>query len=566
MNENKRILIAGGVAAGAGAAARSRRLDENAEIIMFEKGPDVSFSNCCLPYHISGHVAKINTLLMMDPVKFWNQYRIIAKTNHEVTKINPEEKTIVVFNSETNEEKIEHYDELILATGARAKKLEIDGLENMPSFFLKNVFDLRQIMNHINIEKPSHMTIIGGGYIGIEVAENLKEAGIEVTIVEYSNQVLAPIDFDMVQIVHKELLDQGIDLRLNSKITKIEQGKIIINGDEELETNGIIVAAGIVPNTEFAIKSGVKATDKNFIVVDEKFRTNLDHVYAVGDIIEVTDILGERKPISLAGLANKQGRFVADVIYGKEIINRKAIGSSVVKAFDVTAAATGYNEKYLMSKGIAYDKVIIMPKTAVGIMPEARSLYLKVLWDKNTHLILGAQALSKGYGAEKRIDIIGVFIKHDIPVQDLIDVEPCYAPPYATGKDAVNFAGYVARNIINRDFKQVTFDKTKELLDDGQVVIDTREPDEYEQGHVEGTVNIPMSQFRDRLSEVPKDKPVYLHCRSGQRSYNTCLYLQSLGYENVYNIAGSFALMSNYYDTLTRLYGEENILTNPIFD
>ncbi|NOQ50343.1 MAG: pyridine nucleotide-disulfide oxidoreductase [Mycoplasmataceae bacterium] len=562
----KKILIIGGVASGASAAARSRRLDENAEIIMFEKDPHVSFSNCGLPYHISGHISKIETLLLMNPLKFYSQYNIIAKVNHEVIEINHEQKTITVLDQSSKIKTIESYDELIIATGARAKKIVIPGQEKMPSFVLKNVVDLDKIMKHINENNPKHMTVVGGGYIGIEVAENLKKAGISVSLVEYMNQVLMPIDFEMVQIAHKELLDQQIDLKLNSKITKIDMNEITINDDEIIETNGIIFATGITPNSEIAVSAGISVNKTNHILVNERFETNIDHIYAVGDVIVVKDILNNEVAISLAGSALKQGRFVADAIYNKPVVNNKTLGSSVVQIFNLTVASTGMNEKQLKAHNVNYEVVTLMPKTAVGIMPEAKSLYLKVIFDRDSHLILGAQAISKGYGAEKRVDIISVFIKNNIKVQELIDVEVCYAPPYATGKDAVNFAGYIASNLIDNSFKQVQFYETAKLIKDNQLVIDCREENEFAEGHIKGAVNIPMSVFRERVKEIPRDKNIYVHCRSGQRSYNMCLFLQSQGYENVYNIAGSYAFMSNYYDTLEKLYGGESLLTVPIFN
>ena len=567
---SKKILIVGGVAGGAGAAARSRRLDEKASITMFEKGPHVSFSNCGLPYHISGHIQDRDSLLMMTPELFASQYNIVAKTDHEVIKINGDKKTIIVRDILNNKDIEEAYDELIIASGCRAREFDIKGNDLMEHFSLKNVFDLDKIMEFLKTKKPKHITVVGGGYIGLEVAENFKLKGMEVSIVEINDQVMLSADFDMAQIMHKELLDKGIDLNVSVSIKEIQKGKIILNNDKEIKTDGIIFAAGIIPNSEFAKDSGVKVNDSNHIIVDDKFKTNLDNVYAVGDVIEVDNLISKEKTsIPLAGLANKQGRYVADSIYGKPVLKKGAIASSVVKVFDLTAATTGLNTKQIesMKRKVEFETVYLVPMTAVGIMPEAKPLHLKVLYDTKTKEILGAQALSKGYGAEKRIDIIATCIKGGQKITDLIDLELCYAPPYGTGKDAVNMVGYIASNLIAKDFKQILCSELQEELKKSNgLMVDVREECEFKTGHVIDSINIPMSQVRERLNEIPKDKNVYVSCRSGQRSYNVCLFLKTQGYKNVYNIAGSYIGISHYYDTVRKLYGKENILTKPNFN
>lgn len=561
----KKIVIVGGVAGGASAAARCRRLDENAQIIIFEKDRDISFSNCGLPYHISGHIKNRDSLLMMTPELFKSQYNIDAKPYHEVIGFNPKTKKVKIRMSQTKQEYEESYDELIIATGGRAKNIsKSSDSKVMPSFYLKNVEDLDCIMKLLN-KKPKHITVVGGGYIGVEVVENLKLRGINVALIECSNQILMPIDFDLVQIINKELVDQGVDLMHNVCIDKVNDDTIILSNNQTLKTNGIIYASGIIPNSEFAKASGIKVDKTGHIIVNEKFQTNIPHVWAVGDVIEVENLISKEKcSIPLAGLANKQGRYVANAIYHKHVLKNGAIGSSVVKIFDITAAATGLNERTIKEKGFNYETISLVPMTAVGIMPEAKPIHLKVHYDKKTHKILGGQAITKGIGAEKRIDIIATMIKQGGKITDLVDLELCYAPPYGTGKDAVNMCGYIAENIIDGLFKQVQYYQLFDKVKDG-IIIDVREKSEWDAGHIKTAINIPMSEFRQRINEVPKDKDVFIHCRSGQRSYNICLYLQSQGYKNVYNVAGSYISISHYYDTLHKQYGGQNVLTKPNF-
>ncbi len=568
----KKILIVGGVAAGAGAAARSRRIDEDAEIIMYEMGPDISFSNCGLPYHISGHIEKLDSLLMMTPELFITQYNIIAKPLHEVVKINGDKKTITIKDIANDKEIEESYDELVIASGCRAREIEIPGKELLPSFRLKNVEDLQKVMKHLESNAVKHLTVVGAGFIGMEVAENLIKRGIRVTVLEYGKQVLSPFDFDIVQTLEKEILDKGIDLRIDSSITKVEKGQITINGKDVVKTSGILFAAGVLPNSEFASKSGVKVNKTNHIIVDKNFKTNLPNVYAAGDVIEVDCLVtGEKTSIPLAGLANKQGRYIADSIYGKSVLKKAAVGSSVVQVFDWTGATTGLNERQLAESKTKFDYEVvnIIPMTAVGIMPEAKPLHLKVIFDKKTHKILGAQATSKGVGAEKRVDIIATAMKFGAKVTDLIDLELCYAPPYGTGKDAVNFVGYIASNLIEGDFKQVHYYEMEQFLNDKKsLVIDGREVNEWDNGHLIGdsVVNIPMSEIRNRVAEIDKNKNIYIHCRSGQRSYNMVLYLNQLGYKNVFNVSGGFLGISFYYDTISRISGTKMIVTKPNFN
>ena len=569
---NKKILIIGGVASGAGAAARIRRLDEKAEIIMYEMGPDISFSNCGLPYHISGHISKLESLLMMTPEEFITQYNIIAKPLHEVLSINSKKKTLTIKDIANDKEIEETYDEVVISSGCRAIDLDIPGKENIPTFQLKNVEDLKKLMKHISNSKNKHVTVIGGGFIGIEVAENLVQKGIKVTLLEAKKQILDPFDFDIVQTLQKEALQKKIDLKISSVITKIEKDQITINGKEVIKTSGVLFSVGVIPNSEFASKSGVKVNSSNHIIVDKSFKTNLPNVYAAGDVIEIESLITKNKTaIPLAGLANKQGRYIADSIYSKKVLQKGAVGSSVVQVFDWTGATTGLNEKQikLSKSNFDYEVVNLIPMTAVAIMPEAKPLHMKVIFDKKTNLILGAQATSKGIGAEKRIDVIATAMKFGAKIADLIDLELCYAPPYGTGKDAVNFVGYISSNLIDGAFKQIHYYEIEQFLNDNNsLVIDIREKYEWEAGHLVGSsvINIPMSEIRQNLDKISKDKNIYVHCRSGQRSYNVTLYLQSVGYKNVFNVSSGFLGISYYFDTLEKLYSGNKIVTKPNFN
>lgn len=563
---SKKYLIVGGVAGGASAAARLRRLDENAQVIMFEKGPYVSFSNCCLPYHVSKIVPKLEKLVLMSPEKFAKQYNIEARVNSEVISINREERFVIVKNVETGETYKENYDKLVLSPGAKAVFPNFEGKDKMDIFTLRDVPDIAKIMAFIDKKKPKHMTVIGGGFVGVEMAENLREIGIEVTLVEAMEQIMMTFDNEMVQVLHKCLVDHGVKLELKQRVSKFAKGKVILENGNKIKTDGVILSIGVTPRTEFIKQLGINLDDRGYILVDDNYQTNDSNIYAVGDAIKVKYALsGKVEPLPLAGPANKQGRLVADHINGLEIDNRGYIGSSVIKVFNYTAAVTGLTERYIKQHelNIDYEVVYSGPGDRVGLMPGAKPILMKALFEKGTGKILGAQALGEGF-VEKRIDVIATAIKFGGTVKDLQDLELCYAPPYATGKDAVNFIGYIGNNLNKGDYKQVSFTKVRELLCNDAQIIDVREEAEYENGHIIGAKNVPMSQMRQRFSEIDKSKPVYVHCRTAQRSYNMTLYLQSLGYD-VYNIAGSYLFISIFEDTMDKLENRKSILTKPNF-
>ena len=537
---SKKYLIVGGVAGGASAAARLRRLGEEDQIIMFEKGPNVSFSNCCLPYHLSGQIENAEDLVLMDPEKFRTQYNIDARVNSEVMSIDRSAKEVAVKNVLSGETYRESYDKLILSPGARAIVPPIPGIEKANVFTVKNVVDIDRLNKFIKKVNPSRVTVIGGGFIGIEVMENLVEAGRQVSLVEALPQVLNQFDYDMVQILHNEIMENGVELVVGDKVTAFDTNKVILESGKEITSEVIVMSIGIRPETGLAEQAGLELGKTGAIKVGSNFLTNDSDIYAVGDAIEVYNTLTQDKFIlALAGPALKQARSVADHIHGRAINNTGYIGSSVVKVFGFNAAATGLNEKSLAGLNIDYDCALIIPKDKVGIMPDAEELGFKLIFEKPTGRVLGAQAIGRG-NVDKRTDVIATAIKFGATVNNLRDLELCYAPPFGTGKDVINYSGYVASNLLHGAFEQVSMSEVRDLAQNDAYILDVRELDEYEDGHLKVAKFIPLSELRDRYEEIPKDIPVYIHCRSGQRSYNAVLMLQSKGYDKVINISGGF--------------------------
>lgn len=544
----KKILIVGGVAGGASAAARLRRLSEEDEIIMFEKGPHVSFSNCSLPYHLSGIIEEADKLVLMNPKKFMSQYNIEARVSSEVLNINRDKKYISIKNLITGEVYKENYDKLILSPGAKPIVPNIKGIEEVNIFTIRNVVDIDKLNQYAKAVKKKDIAVIGGGYIGVEAAENLRKAGYNVTLIEASNQILKPFDYDMVQIFHKEIYDKGINLILNDKVERFEKEKVILSSGKEISTQLIVMAIGVAPEISLAKEANLEIGETGAIKVDKNYRTSDENIYAVGDAIEVYNSLTHTmSKISLAGPALKEGRSVANHINGRETINNGYIGSSAIKVFDYNGAATGLSEGLIKALDIKinYNIARVILSDKVGIMPDSSPIHLKLIFEVSTGKILGAQGIGKG-DVTKRIDVIGTAIKFGGTVESLRDLELCYAPPFSTAKDVVNYAGYVASNLLIGDFKQINVDKVRELVEKKAYIIDVREKGEFANGHIINAINIPLSELRGRINEIPKDKPVYLHCRTGQRSYNAALALQNYGYNNVYNISGSFLGLSFY--------------------
>lgn len=559
----KKILIVGGVAGGASAAARLRRLSEEDEIIMFEKGPHVSFSNCALPYHLSGIIDEADKLVLMSPEKFLVQYNIKARVNNEVLSINKEEKNVTVKNLLTGETYKESYDKLVLSPGAKPIVPNIPGIEEVNIFTIRNVVDIDKLNKYIKSMDAEDIAVIGGGFIGVEAAENLRDAGFNVALIEGTDQILRPFDYDMVQIFHKEIYDHGIDLIVEDKVEKFEKDTVVLASGKKITAKVVVMAIGVAPETALAKEAALDIGETGAIKVDQNYKTNDDNIYAVGDAIEIYNALTHSAAkLSLAGPAQKQARSVADHINGKKSLNNGYIGSSAIKVFDYNGASTGLNEALInvLNMKIKYDVVRVILTDKVGIMPTSAPMHFKLLYEVPTGKILGAQAIGKG-DVTKRIDVIATAIKFGGTIEDLKDLELCYAPPFSTAKDVVNYAGYVGSNLLNGDFKQVNVDLVRGLVEHNSYIVDVRERGEYANGHIKNAVNIPLSELRDRTNEIPKDKPVYLHCRTGQRSYNATLALQNLGFNNVYNITGSFLALSFYEYFNDKTQNRESIVT-----
>lgn len=558
-----KIVIVGGVAGGASAAARLRRHSEADQIIMFEKGPHVSFSNCSLPYHLSGIVESADDLVLMNPELFLKQYRIDARVNSEVTMIDREHKKVVIKDTITGGNYEETYDKLILSPGASPIVPPIPGLDQVNVFTIRNVVDIDRLNQFVKKLQDKQVAVIGGGFIGVEVAENLREAGFTVSLIEAMPQILKPFDYDMVQILQKEMLDKGVDLIVGDKVLSFEKDSVVLASGKKVAAKAVVMAIGVSPETTLAKTAGIALGETGAIKVNKNYQTNDLDIYAVGDAIEVYHALTHSmSKISLAGPALKQARNVADHIHGGSVLNKGYIGSSAIKVFDYNGASTGLTEGLIkaLSLSISYDIVRVILSDKVGIMPDARPMHLKLLYEVPTGKILGAQAIGKG-DVTKRIDVIATVIKFGGTLDDLRDLELSYAPPFSTGKDIVNYAGYVGTNLLNVTFQQVNCDKVRELVEAGAYIIDVREEYEWNKGHLKQAVSIPLSQLRDRISEIPKDRPVYLHCRTGQRSYNAAMALKNLGFDNVINITGSFLGISfyEYFNDVTT--GREPIVT-----
>lgn len=543
----KKIIVVGGVAGGASVAARVRRLDEDAEITMFEKGPDVSFSNCALPYHLSGTIENADDIVLMSPEQFKKQYNINAVTNTEVIDVSAENRTVQIRDLVTKSIKTYNYDELFLSPGAVPKMpSDIKGIDNDNVFSVRNVVDIRKIQGYIEEHDIQNITVVGAGFIGLEVTENLIKAGKDVTLVGSSKHVLRNMDDDLAQIIHKQLMEHGVRLLLNHKVVEFTDDEVIFDSGENVPTEMVIMAVGVKPEVSLAKKIGVKLGETGAIAVNQNYQTNLPHVYAVGDAIEVVNMLTRKKErLDLAFPAQIEARDAVNHAYGRLVHQHGVIGSQVIGVFGLNAASTGLSEEQCQKNGIEYRVAMVAPKDKVALMPDVHPIFLKLVFSYPTGEILGAQAVGLSQ-VDKQIDVIATMITMHGYVEDLQNLELCYQPMFSTAKNAVNMAGLVATNILNDEYKQISLTKVRDLVDDGAFIIDAREPDEFAEGHIKGALNIPLSQFRDRLDEIPRNKPVYIHCLTSQRSYNMVRALNNLGYTNIYNIVGSFSGLSEY--------------------
>ena len=564
---NKRILIVGGVAGGASVAARVRRIDGDADVIMFDKGPHVSFSNCALPYHLSGIVENSQDLVLMSPEKFKKQYNIEARVNSEVVRIDRDSKKVTVRDLTNGEEYEEAYDKLVLSPGASPiLPRNIDGIDRQHVFTVRNVVDIERISKYIQKWDIQDVAVVGGGFIGVEVAENLRLAGRNVSLIEAQDQIMTPFDYDMAQILHKELMDSGINLILSDGVLKIKEDAIELLSGRKIAAKAVIMSIGVFPETGLAREAGLEIGVTGGIKVDHNYVTNDKDIYAVGDAIEVFSQMTHKPTrLAMAGPAQRQARAAADHMYGMPHNNKGVIGSSVVQVFELGAASTGLNEKAAEAAGIPCDFVYIIANDKVGLMPDSNPMHFKLIYENPTGKILGAQAVGKG-NVDKRIDVIATMITMGGTLEDLKELELCYAPSFGTAKDVVNYAALVALNLLYGVFRQVPVTKVRELVEKDACIIDVREKGEFAKGHLVNAVNIPLSELRDRFDEVPKDKPVYLHCRSSQRSYNAVMALQNAGFDNVVNISGSFLGICLHEYAQDSMNGREKIVTEYNFN
>lgn len=543
----KKIIIVGGVAGGATAAARLRRLNEEDTIIMFERGEYISFANCGLPYYIGGVISERKKLLVQTVEGMSNRFNLDIRNLTEVVRINAQEKMVTARNLQTGEEYVESYDALILSPGSKPIKPQISGIEEAKALFtVRNVPDTDRIKQYVDEQKPKNAVVIGGGFIGLELAENLVERGVKVTVIERGDQVMAPIDFEMAQIVHAELKNKGINLILNDGVKEFkDQGTTIIleSGGKVESADMIILAIGVQPETQLAKDAGLELGVRGTIKVNEKLQTSDPSIYAVGDAIEVKDYInGTAGFVPLAGPANRQGRIVADVINGMPAAYKGVLGTSIVKVFELTAAVTGNNEKTLRKMNRSFEVIHVQPMNHAGYYPGASPMTLKVIFDKKTGGILGAQAVGKG-GIDKRIDVLATAIKASMTVEDLADLELSYAPPYSSAKDPVNIAGYAASNIVDGSAENVQWHEIDALLAGGGILIDVRDPGEVARGAIDGAINIPVNELRERLDEVPRDKDLYVSCQVGLRGYLAARILTGHGMK-VKNLDGGYKLYS----------------------
>ncbi len=542
----KKTLIVGGVAGGASVAARLRRVDENGTIIMFEKGEYISFANCGLPYYIGGTIQERGKLLVQTVEDMSEKFNLDIRILSEVVKINREAKTVTVRKTDTGEEYEESYDNLVLSPGASPLRPKIPGINQCNNLFtLRNIPDTDTIKSYVGIHDVKKAVVVGGGFIGLEMTENLVELGIDVTLVEMSNQVMAPLDIEMVSQVHDHLQEHGVNLVLEDGVASFanEGRQVILNSGLTLETDLVILAIGVAPETGFASKADIKVNARGAIIVDEHMRTNDESIYALGDAVAIKDFVNQEETmIPLAWPANRQGHIVADNIAGIPAKYRGTLGSSVAKVFDLTVASTGNNEKVLKAKGIEYQVLHIHPGSHASYYPGAFPIHLKLIFGKKGE-IYGAQGVGMD-GVEKRIDVLATAIKGKLSVYDLPDLELCYAPPYSSAKDPVNMAGYDASNMLDGLVKTIQWHEIDEVGSTGGFILDVREDFELATGLLEGSTNIPLGQIRTNLDKLPKDKTIYVYCQVGQRGYVAARMLGQLGYD-VVNLDGGYKTYKN---------------------
>ena len=546
-----KVVIVGGVAGGATAAARIRRLDEQAEIIVFERSGYFSYANCGLPYFIGDVITDPDDLTLQTPESVWKRFRIAMKVHHEVTAIHPERKAVTVQNLETGAVFDECYDKLLLSPGAQPTQPKLPGIGIDKLFTLRTVEDTFRIKEYINQYHPRSVVLAGGGFIGLELAENLRQIGMDVTIVQRPKQLMNPFDPDMAAFLHAEMRKHGIHLAMGYTVEGFE-GKnggvdVFLKDAAPIHADMVILAIGVTPDSKLAKDAGLALGIKGSILVNDRMETSVPDIYAVGDAVQVKHyVTGEASLISLAGPANKQGRIAADNICGGDSRYAGSQGSSIIKVFNLTAAVTGINETNSRRAGLPVDSVTLSPMSHAGYYPGGKVMTMKVVFERESFRLLGAQIV--GYdGVDKRIDVLATAIHAGMKATELKELDLAYAPPYSSAKDPVNMAGFMIDNIASGVLKQWHMDKLDDLLqNDSVILLDTRTVGEFNRGHIPGFRNIPVDDLRNRIAELEPGKPVYVICQSGLRSYIACRILAGFGFD-AYNFSGGY----RFYETVT---------------
>ena len=547
-----KVVIVGGVAGGATAAARLRRLDEAAEIVVFERSGYVSYANCGLPYYIGGIIEDPEELTLQTPESFWDRFRVRMHVRHEVTAIHPQEKTVSVKNLDSGEEWEERYDKLLLSPGAKPTRPRLPGVELERVFTLRTVEDTLRMKEFVEKKKPASAVLAGGGFIGLELAENLRELGLEVTIVQRPRQLMSPFDADMAALLHGEVRRNGVRLALGHTVEGFAEAgdgvEVLLKEAPALRADMVVLAIGVTPDTALAASAGLELGLKGSIVVNERMETSVPDIYAVGDAVQVKHFVsGEDTLLSLAGPANKQGRIAADNMAGGHSVYKGSQGSSVLKIFSLTAATTGLSESKARQAGFDAESVVLSPMSHASYYPGGKLMTMKVVFEKESDRLLGAQII--GYdGVDKRIDVLATAIRAGMKASELKDLDLAYAPPYSSAKDPVNMAGYIIDNLRRGQVKTFALADLPRLAKDPNVtLLDTRTPGEYAAGHMEGFINIPVDELRQRLGELDPEKPVYVNCQSGVRSYIATRILAGHGFD-AYNFSGGY----RFYEAVTR--------------
>jgi CoA-disulfide reductase len=534
----------GGVAGGSSAAARLRRINEDAKIILLERGKHISFANCGLPYYIGEVIKEKSKLIVQTPKEMKKRFNIDIRTNNEVIRIDPKQKKVEIKNTIDGSTYFETYDKLVLSPGAEPLKPNLEGINSDRIFTLRNIPDTYRIKEYIDRNKPKNAVIVGAGFIGIEVAENLHKLGIDITIIELSDHVIGPLDFDMASIVHQHLKTNNVELYLKDAVKSFKHFEnyttVELSSGKTLKTNMVIMGIGVRPESHLAKEAGLKIGVTGGIQVDEYMKTSDDNIYAVGDAIEIKNFINKTPSlIPLAGPANKQGRIAANNICGANEKYKGTQGTSIAKVFDLTVALTGGNEKSLKKNNINYEKSFTHSLSHAGYYPDASFVSIKLLFEKETGKILGAQIIGSE-GVDKRIDVLSTAIRSNLTVFDLEELELAYAPPYSSAKDPINMAGYTASNILKNDCTVFHWDQIDDIDMKTSLLIDVRTKEEYALGSIKGAVNIPIDEIRSRLNEIPQNKNLYLFCQVGIKAYLAYRILVQNGYKNLKNLSGGY--------------------------